>query len=149
MARFTIQNGNMAHIIWAISTLLHRVEFIIDNLSIGIHMISYATYHIQNIQSRGLSLSHPFLQYLAHDRNVSLMQPLQTSEIALKSLKTNKIEFGIDDNPTNDQVSAAIDRIQYKKGGKTFTGRALEVAKGLFKHEEGRKEVMILLTGES
>ena len=89
------------------------------------------------------------MQYLAHDRNVSLMQPLQTSEIALKSLKTNKIEFGIDDNPTNDQVSAAIDRIQYKKGGKTFTGRALEVAKGLFKHEEGRKEVMILLTGES
>ena len=63
--------------------------------------------------------------------------------------QTNKIEFGIDDNPTNDQVSAAIDRVQYRKGGKTFTGKALEVAKGLFKHEDGRKEVMILLTGES
>ena len=67
----------------------------------------------------------------------------------LNHWKTNKIEFGIDENPTNDQVSAAIDRVQYRKGGKTFTGKALEVAKGLFKHEDGRKEVMILLTGES
>ena len=45
-------------------------------------------------------------------------------------------------------MSNAIDQIKYKEGGKTFTGKALEVAKGLFRHDKGRREVMILLTGE-
>ena len=95
-------------------------------------------------------LFHSYFEYFGNSSYMSGMFYICNPLISLSNLwKTNKIEFGITDNPTNDQVSAAIDRIQYKKGGKTFTGRALEVAKSLFKHEDGRKEVMILLTGES
>ena len=62
--------------------------------------------------------------------------------------KTNVVEFDLEQYNDNLAVSNAIDRIQYKKGGKTFTGKALEVAAGLFRHVEGRRQVMILLTGK-
>ena len=63
--------------------------------------------------------------------------------------KTNVVEFDLDTYSDNIGVSNAIDNIKYKAGGKTFTGRALDVAKGLFRHDKGRREVMILLTGKS
>ena len=64
--------------------------------------------------------------------------------------KTNVVEIDpAAPGQDNGKVSALVDRIQYKKGGKTFTGRALRRAAGLFPDDhEGRKQVMILLTGE-
>ena len=64
--------------------------------------------------------------------------------------KTNVVEIDpAAPGQDNGKVSALVDRIQYKKGGKTFTGRALRRAAGLFPDDhEGRKQVMILLTGK-